>query len=330
MPRRPVGRRSTTIAVAVFSAMVLAAAALWLEVRAANRYTALVEAAAGGVDPVAALVAAGRSHRFLFVTDLPGSNAPDRLVAEAVEVLARRVGVDALVVSVPVDAQPWIDRYLASEPEDAAPLVAHGIAAGGPGAPLLPLYRRIRALNRELGAARSVRIVAADPPDWPPARALAPAQAVRAWAERDEHVLRVFRNRVQARDTRARAVFLLDGLHALRAPFVLRTGGTDAVEVVPVAARLAALWPGQVRTALVDGPRAAGTLPALVALVGSPARQSLRREGIDGNFAVAVSDAFGDAAAWLSVATQPGVSFSLADGDLPLAAAADTYIHVTR
>lgn len=330
MPRPPRGRRTTTVIAAMVAVVALAGAALWLEMRAAGRFGVLLQAAGEGVAPVDALAAAGRARRFLFLTDIPGSDAPDRLAGATAEALARSVGLDALVVSVSEDHQAVIDRFMGTEPEDASILIARPAAAGGAGTPLLPLYRRIRALNRELGAARSVRIIAADPPGWPPARSLAPAQAVQRWAGRDEHMEAVFDSRVLARDSRARAIFFLDGLHALRAPFVLRTGGTAPVEVEPLAARLARRSPREVWSVLVDVPPVAGIVPSVAVLAGSAAREALRNEGITDAFAVLTTSEYGAAADWLLISTQPGVSFAFADPGVGLAGVANAYVHAVR
>lgn len=331
MPRPPRGRRTTTVVVGLLAVIVLAGTALWLEVGATGPYQVLLEVAESGAEPAATLTAAGRAHRFLFIADVPASDAPDRLAGATIESLARTVGLDAVVVAVSEDHQPLIDRYMAMEAEDASGLVARPDAAGGPGTPLLPLYRRIRSLNQQLGAARSVRIVAADMPGWPPARAMAPAQAVLRWAERDAHMARVVSSRVLSRDSRARVVFFMNGLHALRAPIELRTGGTAPVPVMPLAARLAATAPREVWSALLDVPPVAASVPAVAVLVGSGARETLRRETLDGRaFVVPVTSQFGAASDWLAVRTQPGVTFSLADPDVPLAGVVDAYVHLIR
>lgn len=330
MPRLPRGRRTTTVAAALAAVVVLAASAVWLEMRATGRFVAIAEAAANAAAPLDVVAAAGRAHRFVFLMDVSGSDVPDRLAAAAVDELARSVGLDALLVSVSEDHQATIDRYMATEPEDESGIVARPGSAGGPGTPLLPLYRQIKELNRQLGAARSVRIVAVDPPGWPPARSLAPVQAVRLWAERDAHILSVLDSRILARDSRARAFFFVDGLHALRRPFVLRTGGSTPIEVMPVAARLAARSPREVWSALVDAPPPPAVTPIVAALTGSAARETLRREGVTTAFAVPASAAPGAAADWIAVATQPGVSFAFVETDVPLADVVDAYLFTVR
>ncbi len=175
-----------------------------------------------------------------------------------------------------------------------------------------------------------MRIIASEPADWPPRQAVAPAQAVQRWAQRDEHMVSVVETKVLARDSRARALFLVDGLHALRAPFTLRTGGTGAVQVEPLAMRMAERWPREVWSALIDVPAVPATAPLVAALTGSDARESLRRAGIAHPFAVPVTPGFGTAAEWLHVATQPGVSFAFATAGIGLSDVVDAYVHTVR
>lgn len=316
------------VGVAVLATTVLAGVALLLERRSAGRFESVVEAAATAPAPLDLVVPAGRAHRFLFLTDVPGSETTKRLAAEAVERLARGTGVDALVVAVGVDQQAWIDGYLASQPEDVATLLARPAAAGGPGAPLLPLYRRIRELNRELGAARSVRVVAADLPDWPPSRPVSPSQAVRRHGERMAHMLEIVEDRVLEREPRARIVFFVDGLQALRLPHILRTGGAAPVRIEPLASRLMALYPREVWGALVDPVPIGGGTWAVAAYRGTEAHEPLRRAAGRRPIALRTAPSHGAARDWLRISTEPGIELELVDRQTPLADVADVYIYL--
>ncbi len=310
--------------------VVLAALALALERRGASRFDELVAAVEDGEEPVAALVAAGRANRFLFITDVAGSASPDRLAGDVLTRLSRSVGVDVVVVAVSEDEQSVIDRYLRSDPEDAGLLLTNVRAVGGAGTPLLELLRTIWRLNREVGAARSIRVIAADLPGWPPARALAPAQAVTRFAGRDAHMMDVLNARVLVAGARPRVVFLMDGLHGLRVPYALRTGGA-AVEVTPLAARLAAMEPREVWSVLVDAPAGAAT-PEVALFAGSPAREALRRAGLAGRgFALTTAGRpFGAAEDWVSVVSLPGVSFAFEERDVALDAVVNQFLYLPQ
>jgi hypothetical protein len=310
--------------------LALGAVTLLLEFREGGHANAVVERlSAGGEDPLELMAAAGRSHRLVFLADVPGSASAKWLAAEAVETLARTSGLDAVVVAVDPAEQPWIDRYLDSANEDAASLVAHPRALGneGTGTDLLPLFRRVWLLNRELGATRRIRIVAADAPGWPPVRALSPASALIRFGERDRQMLEAIESRVLARDARARVLVFMDGLHVMRARYRIETGGAAPVEVTPVAAAAAERYPGEVFSFLVDASVARGTTPVVAAYRGTSARDVLRRAGIGGAWVgLNVDPGFGRTGSMLSAVTTPGVNLTFDQPDAPLASAADGYI----
>lgn len=326
MPRLPGGRR-TTLGAALIAVAVLAGSGLWLETRTARRFEAAAEAATSGADPVELLVAAGRAHRLLFIGGVAGARSPVVLAAEVTSRLARSVGVDVVILDVGEDQQPVIDRYLRRETGEAE-LMASPRAAGGGGLPLLPLLSAIRQLNQDLGAARSIRIIAAGPADWPPERAMSPAAALARWSGIDAHMSARIEERVFTRDPRARAILLVDGLHALRVPFVVRTGGTPPVTVTPLAAILAGRNAREVWTALID-PAAAPPSPVVAAYAGTAARETLRRSETGGSaFGLAALDRLGPADDWLRVATAPGLQFDLATARTTFAAVTDAYVYI--
>jgi hypothetical protein len=227
------------------------------------------------------------------------------------------------------DQQVWIDQYLRSDPEDASPLVAHPASVGGSGSPLLELYRAVWRVNRRVGAARSVRIIAADIPAGSGSQSLAPSQVVARVAERDAHMERIVDDRILSREPRARVMFLLDGLHTLRVPFVLRTGGAAPVEVRPLAARLSEREPREVWTALVDPPPAGSVTAEIAAYSGTGAREVLRREeGPQRSFSVRTAESFGPASDWITVATRPGASVTLVPAGVLLSASVDAYVYL--
>jgi len=328
MPRPPRGRR-TTVGAAILAVAILLTAAIWLEMRGARRFAVLLDAAPTGSDPVEALSAAGRARRLLFISDIPGSAAPDRLAGAVLERMVDGVGLDALVVGVGDDQQVWIDQYLRSDPEDASALVAHPASMGGAGSPLLELYRVVWRVNRKVGAARSVRIIAADIPASSRSHSLSPSQVVARSVERDAHMERIVDERIFAREPRARVMFLLDGLHTLRVPFVLRTAGATPVEVQPLAVRLSRREPREVWTVLVDAAPAGNVTAEIAAYSGTGAREVLRRgPGQQRSFELRAVESFGQASDWITVATRPGASVTLVPSSVLLSATVDAYVYL--
>lgn len=306
MPKPPRGRR-TTFAVALLAVIVLGSVALLIDRGTRDRYADLLESFDDPPAPLRPLIAAGRSHRLLILSDGGETTSAMRLAADVVGGIARGVGLDALVLPIASDRQDLVDAFLAGG--DGSRLFADA-----PGRPLWSLLRQIRELNRELGAARSVRVVAADVPGWPPPAGLPPARLVERWNTRDEYMARIVDERVLAREPRARIVIVVDGLSALRSGFTVRTGGVAPVVVLPLGARLADRSPREVWSVLVDGPPA-GTTPRVASLSGTNAWTSAGDAGL-GDFIVNVTPAFGAADDWLRVTTSPGVTVSGPEGRL--------------
>jgi hypothetical protein len=317
---------------AVVAVLLLAvvAAAVWLEARARARDATLGRYIEAGIKPADHFAAAGRSHRIIVLSDIAGAAGPKRLAADAIEWLALGPGLDAVALEVDRALQPWIDRYLETDPEDASLLVARPRAlreAEGTAREYLDVYRRVWRLNRELGADRRIRIVAVDAPDWPPDRAVSPAQAVLRWSERDAAMEAALADGVFARQPLARVLVFADGLHALRLPVYVQTGGAPRVHVTPLARRLAERYPREVHAVLVDAPRVRSVAPVVAAYRGTRAAGALRREERpDGAVAVRIGPAFGTAADLINVDTPPGIGFGVADGDAAAADLADAWI----
>jgi hypothetical protein len=309
--------------------VILIAAAIWLETRSERRFEALLAAVPDGSDPVQSIVADARARRFLFIADVPGTAGSAALAGRVIERLASTSGLDALVVAVAEDQQQWINQYLRSDPEDATPLMGHPDAAGGAGTPLLALYRDVWRINRQVGAARSVRIVAAGMPATVRARSTSPARLAGEWAERDAHMLRVLDERVLAREARARVVFFLDGLHALDTSIVLRMEGASPVEIRSLAALLSERQPREVWSVLVDPPSRAGAPAQLATYTGTAAREVLRRENPAlRSIALPIVASFGQASDWIRVTSRPGSSVTLSPPDASLADVADVYVYL--
>lgn len=320
-----------TARVAMIALAVLIAAAALLEMRRAPGADAALTdyARESAAEPLDLIEAAGRSRRLVFLGDVPGSAAPKRLAGEAIERLAGSSGLDYVVLDVPSDEQPFIDRYLATAPEDPSLLLGRpdAVREGDPSSrALLDVYRTIWRVNEELGADRRIRVIAADLPDWPPRRGTAPSQAATLFGQRSEHMLQQVQDRGLSRNARARMLFLVDGLQALKAGGArLQTGGTRPVEAPWLAARLRELAPQDVYTVLMDA--SAGAAGAdVVAYHGTAAGAALRRAGVATGTALRVDARFDELSRTpVDVRTATGVEFSLQGGST-FSELADAYV----
>jgi hypothetical protein len=324
-------RSGPTAVIAIFLVAVLVGVGVYLEVRSDDRDSALRRhVTAHGIDPLTLVADAGRSHRMLFLADVAGSAVPKEFAAAVIERLARGPGVDAVVLDVDPAEQIWIDRYFATNPEDASVLIAHPRSLGGgqeADRSVLELYRRIWQLNRELGAARRIQVVAGDAEGWPPIHPLSPAQALIRFGERDQRMLEAIENQVLARDARARVIVFGDGLHVLRGRGRLETGGATPVELVSAAALAAARFPGEVYSVLVDVPPARGFIPEVAAFNGTRAWDVVNRMAWrGGRMGVPVGEAFGSADAMVRIVTKPGMSFMFSPPGALLSSYADAYV----
>lgn len=253
----------TTLALGTIVALAVAAGAL-LDRRAAT--VALDElvthALERGRDPVGLVVSAARAYRVIVLGDVPTSGAPKHFAADVIEALARGPGLDVVVLEVEASLQPFIDAYLHSDPENAAPLLTTPAALGehwGVSRDYMAIYRRIWRLNQELGPERRIRVVAADLPGWPPRRPLPAPEAARLFAQRDAHMAGIVEDAVLAGAPHARVLVFVSGYHALsRGGGVLEFAGGDEIPVTWLAARLRERHPGEVFSVLVDGGRRPG------------------------------------------------------------------------
>lgn len=332
MPRARTLKASTTAYVAVALLVVILGAAALLELRGASEAEEALAAAlrerAG--DPLPLVERAGRAHRFVFLADIAGTDAPERFAADAIATLAFGPGLDAVALFVDEAAQSAIDRYLVSDPEDIAPLLASPEALNreGSGSSYMALYRRVRALNDSLGADRRIRIVALAPAGGSVA---SPARAATLFAERDERMLAAIDGRILARQPRARILFLVDGLSALRTGgAVVQTGGTARIRTTWLAARLAERAPGEVFSILVDAPGGSLRAGAAASYTGTAARD-VARDALGGRTAaIRLSDAFRIGGPPVRWASAPGLSLELFPPDLTMDRIADAYLYLGR
>ncbi|HEX6939452.1 MAG TPA: hypothetical protein VF158_08570 [Longimicrobiales bacterium] len=335
--RRLLGRRRLRLA----GGWVIAATALSVAVgvtaliegrrREADIQNFIAHARERRMDPVELIEAAGRANRIVFLGDVHGARAPKRLAAEAIEALARGPGLDAVVLEVGADQQPYIDAYLASEPENTAILFAHPRTlqqARGVDREFLEIYHRVWMLNDEFGPGRRIRIIAADLPGWPPDRRLPPPVAAQRYAARDAHMEEAIEREVLAGDTWARILIFMGGYHGLKQRATLAVSGADPVRVTWLAARLQERHPGEVFTILPDAPRGRAAHGDVVAYAATRAFDLLRRNLGDATapFALRVDESFDFLAAPILEANLPGLELSLDPQEYTLKDVIDGYL----
>jgi hypothetical protein len=334
MPRpENTGRAARTAQVAAVALVFIIIAVIVLESRAGAAETELVEhARQNAVDPLDMIEVAGRARRLLFLADISSAPAPKQFAARAIERLGLGPGLDLLVLNVPAAEQPWIDQYLATTPEDMGILLSRPRAIredDGASRSFIDLYRAVWQVNQQLGAHRRIRIVAADHASWPPPRALSPQQAARIFGERDEHTLNAITDRALARNPGARVLFFVDGLHALESGGArIQSGGTSAVDVTWLAARLAERYPQDIFTILTDAVPNRAISPDVAAYRGTRLAEPLRRGGIAAGTALRASPAL-DAVARtpIRVISAAGLDFALLPRTAAFSDLADAYIY---
>jgi hypothetical protein len=332
MPQaRPVRSGRTAQAAVLLLGLILLVSAL-LELRGDDRGAALAAyVAEGGMAPLDLVERAGRTRRLIFLADIAGSNTTKRFAAEVIERLARTSELDVVALGIDADEQPYIDTYLHTEQEDASLLItrprllheAEGVSEG-----YLAIFRKVRRLNEALGADRQIRILALDPPDWPPARAVAPHELARRFGVRDEHMHRTISTLLQ-REPRARVLFMLDGLHVLRGSGgSVQTGGTRTVRTTWLASRLEQEYPQDVYSILVDAPASRSAAPPVAAYRGTAAGPLLAERRGDDPVGIALAGPFGFTRQPIRVAGRPGIRFEHEPHGLTLPEVANAYIYL--
>ena len=321
VPRAPRTTVGTTAKIAMVLLVLIVAAAAVLELRGGGtaERALLPYAQSAQVDPSELIATAGRRHRLVFLGDVAGASAPKELAARAVETLAGGSGLDAVVVEIPADEQPYLDRYFLTDPEDAALLLSRPRAireAEGVARSYLDLYRTIWRVNQELGADAAIRVIAADLPQWPPDRALSPNRAGELYGQRDAFMAARVDSLVLARHSRARVLFFMDGLRTLRGGAALQTGGTGLVSITWLAEHMRTRFPRDVYGIIVDAPAQRAFAPSVVTYRSTGARDVFRaRPGdLPARFALPVTDAFDPIGAPVHVLATPGTTFSLQPG----------------
>lgn len=331
MPRARTTKTGTVAKVSIAALVLILLAGALLEMRRGGGAdeALMAHARENRLDPLDLVEVAGRSRRLLFLADIPAAAAPKRFAAQAIERLALGPGLDLVVLDVGADEQPFIDRYLATAPEDASILLSRPRAIredDGASRTFLDIYRTVWRVNQELGAHRRIRIIAADVPGWPP-RAASPHDATRLFGQRDEHMAQAVDAR--ARTPNARMLFFVGGLHTLKSGAGrLQTGGARPVEARWLAARMAERYPQDVFTILVDAPPSRAGAADVVAYRGTAAADVMRRAGAGNGFALRVDDEFDRLSRTpIRTVSATGMTFTFEPRAVTLSQLADAYIY---
>lgn len=297
----------------------------------ADELAALVEAR--GAAPADLIVAGAGTRRVVVIGDVAGRSVPKIIAQQVLRALARTGGVDALVVEADTLHQAAFDRYTATTPEDASLLTRPGglLPAGEAGRQWLELYRTVWAINEELGADRRIRILAAGPGPWPPASALPPKRAAEAYARRGLEMADRVGQQMLERTSRSRVVALVDALQALRSGSgELRVGGGGAIEAQWFAATLAARYPMDVYSVLVDASLGRTDYPPVAQYAGTRVHERLRKAIPSDIVAVPVTGPIGEYRDPILVRTGPGISFSILPDGHTFSQLADGYVFLPQ
>lgn len=168
------------------------------------------------MEPVAFVQAALSRHPIVFLGDIHPVAEPKRLVVDLVTRQTPDASIDLLALEVASEQQEYIDRYLASAPEDTTILLDHPRtlrAHWGASRDYLAIYRAVYAWNRD-HPDRPTRVLAADIRGWPVAP-LTEGMAVGAFVNRDVWMAAALR-KVLAAHPDWRVLVFMGGYHGLR------------------------------------------------------------------------------------------------------------------
>ncbi len=274
-----------------------------------------------------------RTHRIVLLGDIAGSPATQRLAVRVTESLAAGPGLDAVALEVGSDLQPMIDRYLGTVPEDVGILLASPRALApqwGTQQAFLELYRAVWRINASRDAARRIRIVAIDRPDWPPRDALSLEASARRFASRDEHMAATLDDVILSRTPRARVLVVVGGYHALRGGRgELRIGGGERIAMRWLGARLVTEYGREVATLLPDAATRPGAVARVAAYGGTRLHPLIEaRLGRRGTLAVPVTRAFAFMPDPIATRASAGLELEILPRGYVLDDVADGYIYL--
>ena len=155
-------------------------------------------------------------HKIVFLGDIHPLAEPKRLVSALIRHQTEAEAIDLLALEVASEQQEWIDRYLASMPEDTGILLDHPRtlrAHWGMSAEYLDIYRAVYQWNTR-HTHRPVHILAADLLGWPNAP-LTPHMATGGFVNRDQWMAASFRKVLQQHPD-WRVLIFMGGYHGLK------------------------------------------------------------------------------------------------------------------
>lgn len=290
-----------------------------------ERETPVDRLASRAVPSAAGLLEIAPTRR-LIALGLPSSGrAGARVAVDALDSLAFGPGLDAVGVLASADDQAALDRYLASFPEDPSLLPRDSPST----AALEGVYRAVWRINEAVGDDRALRVIALEPPGWPPGAAESPASAVNRWETRARHAAEALEEGLLGREPNARVLLLVDGLDALRAVRVRAVGGGSGTHApTSLASLLRARYGRQLFTVLVDGPPPGGGASARVIGYGGTSLfdDARRRWSGESRFAPLEGLAY-PGRVEVVVVTRPGISAEFQPSDPPLTEMVDAYLY---
>jgi hypothetical protein len=157
-----------------------------------------------------------RQHQLVFLGDVHPLAEPKLLVAQLIREQHEDEAIDLLALEVAAEQQEWIDRYLASKPEDTRLLLDHPRTLRshwGVSAEYLDIYRAVYRWNQD-HPTKPIRILAADLVGWP-MTTLTPDAASHGFANRDRSMAVSFRKELQ-RHPDSRVLIFMGGYHGLK------------------------------------------------------------------------------------------------------------------
>jgi hypothetical protein len=166
--------------------------------------------------PLHFLQAALRDHQVVFLGDIHPLAEPKLLVSQAIGAQAKGTPIDLLALEVASEQQEWIDRYLASSPEDTTILLEHPRtlrAHWGMSSEYLGIYRAAYRWNAD-HPGQKVHVLAADLLGWPIAP-LTPHMATGGFVNRDVWMAAAFRKTLQ-QHPKWRVLIFMGGYHGLK------------------------------------------------------------------------------------------------------------------
>ena len=330
-PRRRGTGTITKLAIVALVLILAASAALQLRggsTAASDFVKAFQSDATTGIEVIERASAA---RRLVFVADVPSATAPKELVASAIERLAKGSGLDVVALEIDSSEQPYIDQYLSTPTEDASlllsrPRITH--ESEGVSRAYIEVLRAVRRMNDQLGPDQQIRIVALDLAGWPPAGAESPSEAAQHFGQRDSVMFDNI-SRVLDLDPKARVLFFVGGLHALKAGTgIVQTGGTRTVEATWLASRLMRVYPQDVYSILVDATPSRIPSATVAAYRGTAAGAVLRDAGVKAGTANTTNASFDFTHNPINIIDKPGIQFDLSAQDLKFMNLADAYIYL--